>query len=210
MCGRFALTTPQDAVAEHFDASLLANADPGARQDIRPTQDIAVILSTEGGRRVVDKRWGFLPHWYKATNGGPLLINARAETVAGKPAFAKACRERRCLIPGDAFYEWQAVPGAPKKRVHRIARPGGGLFAFAGIWQDWQQGEVALSTVAIVTCAANATLAPVHHRMPVTVLPEHYALWLGEAGHGAATLMHAASDGYFAAEADCGPVQGAA
>ena len=98
-----------------------------------------------------------MPPFYRTANGGPLLINARAEGIAGKPAFREAVRERRCLVPADGFYEWQGEKGA---RTPFVIRPrAGGLMAFAGLWQDWRGPEGWISTCAIVTCPANAVLA---------------------------------------------------
>jgi len=139
-------------------------------------------------------RWGFLPHWYKTPNGGPLLINARSETIATKPAFRAACRERRCLLPADGFYEW--TKGADGARLPwYISRADGDPMVFAAVWQAWERDGLALSTCAIVTTEAAPDMATLHHRQPVVLEPESFPLWLGEAGHGAASLMRAAQDG---------------
>jgi putative SOS response-associated peptidase YedK len=201
MCGRYMITTPLQAVADLFDARLVAAGPEGPRPNVSPTQSVPVVTAGEEGRRLVPMRWGFLPHWYKSPSDGPLLINARAETLAEKPAFRVAARERRCVIPADAFYEWQGEKGAKSPFV--IRRRDGAMLALAGLWQDWTGTDGALPTCAIVTCDANATLAPIHHRMPVVLAPEDVALWLGEAGHGAATLMRPApDDALVAQEAD--------
>lgn len=159
-----------------------------------PTQDLAVVRGGErpGGRRLVAMRWGFLPDWYRSPTDGPLLINARAETLAGKPAFRAACRARRCLIPADGFYEWtRTAKGA--RLPWFIRRRDGAPLALAGIWQSW--GAEARPTCAIVTTAAHAGMAALHHRMPLILEPEHWPLWLGEAGHGAARLMRPGQEG---------------
>ena len=106
MCGRFALTLPTDAMAQIFDAAQDARLMPVPRYNICPTQKITTVTSCENGRHLVPMRWGFLPHWYAVARDGPLLINARAETISQKPAFREACRERRCLIPASGYYEW--------------------------------------------------------------------------------------------------------
>jgi putative SOS response-associated peptidase YedK len=175
-------------MARLFEAAPDLPGPDAPRLNIAPTQAIPVALSGAAGRKLVAMRWGFVPHWYKSLNGGPLLINARAETIAKKPAFHDAARERRCLIPADAFYEWQVRNGAKIPFV--IARKDGAMMALAGVWQVWGGEEQArIATCAIVTCAASALLAPVHHRMPVVIAPADFALWLGEAGPGAAPLM---------------------
>jgi putative SOS response-associated peptidase YedK len=199
MCGRYMITTPLQAVAGLFDARLEAAGPEGPRPNVSPTQSVPAVIAGAEGRRLVPMRWGFLPHWYKSPADGPLLINARAETLAEKPAFRAAARERRCVIPADAFYEWQGEKGA--KTPYTIRRRDGAMLAFAGLWQDWTGPDGRLPTCAIVTCAANATLAPIHHRMPVVLAPGDVALWLGEAGHGAATLMRPAPEDTLVAEA---------
>jgi putative SOS response-associated peptidase YedK len=188
MCGRFLVTSPVEAIASLFEAEPEDLGPPGPRLNVSPTERIAVVVARPGGRTLTPMRWGLLPRWYKDPNDGPLLINARAETIATKPAFREAARERRCLIPADGFYEWQ---GAKPPKTPYVIRPrGGGIVAFAGVWQDWQ----GIPTCAIVTCDANAALAPIHDRMPVVIAPADFALWLGEAGPGAARLMVPAPD----------------
>ncbi len=198
MCGRFALTLPHDAVARLFDAapdpSLIAR---GPRWNICPTQEVEAVISTGGARRMARMRWGFIPRWYKAPNDGPLLINARSETIAEKPAFAEAARETRCLIPASGFYEWRTEGKA--KTPFWLHPAAADHVAFAGIWRDWEGPEgLRLSTVAIVTTAANETLSAIHHRLPLVIAPEDRALWLGEAGKGAARLMRPPAEDFWA------------
>ncbi|WP_305969451.1 MULTISPECIES: SOS response-associated peptidase [unclassified Mameliella] len=190
MCGRFAVTLPPDAMAQLFDAVPANDLPEVPNYNICPTNDIHVVME-EAGRRLVSMRWGFLPHWYKAPNGGPLLINARAETIAEKPAFKAACRERRCLIPCTGFYEW--TKDAEGNRLPWYIHPSGeGPLVFAGVWQDWERDGLAYRTCAIVTCGASTAMSKIHHRMPVVLDPQDWAKWLGEEGHGAATLMRPA------------------
>lgn len=180
-------------MAALFDA-VLANDLPNLpNYNICPTNQICAVASAAGSRRLVSMRWGFLPHWYKTTNGGPLVINARAETIAEKPAFRNACRERRCLIPATGFYEW--TKDAKGKRLPWYIQPTGEPpLVFAGVWQDWERGDETYRTCAIVTTAANETMSQIHHRQPVTVAQDDWAKWLGEDGKGAATLMKAAPE----------------
>ncbi|WP_296644348.1 SOS response-associated peptidase [Roseinatronobacter sp.] len=193
MCGRFALTQPDDAVARLFDARLANDSATAHGQNICPTQPVLTILSRGGQRHAGPMRWGFVPHWYGSETDGPLLINARAETIAHKPAFAQAVRSRRCLIPASGFFEW--TKDAKGARLPWYIYPSqGGPLAFAGVWQVWQHGETKRATCAIVTCAANTTLAHVHHRMPVILAPQDWPKWLGEAGPGAAPLMRPAPE----------------
>lgn len=189
-----ALTLPHDAMAQLFMAQPANDLPEVPDYNICPTQRIAVCTSEEGRRLYRPMRWGLIPPWYKAPNDGPLLINARSETVAEKPAFRQAIRERRGLVPASGFYEWDRSD--PKKPLPwYVTRADGEPMVFAALWQDWGQGEERMSTVAIVTCAANAQMAKVHDRLPVILEPEDWALWLGEEGKGAARLMHALPEG---------------
>ena len=191
MCGRFALTLPHDAIARIFEAVPANDLPDLPNYNICPTDRVHSVQLEDGQRRLTAMRWGFLPHWQKRETDGPLLINARAETVAGKPAFRSACRNRRCLIPASGFYEW--TKDEEGKRLPWYIHPAeGDLLALAGIWQDWEREGVTLRTCAIVTTAANVTMSRIHHRMPVVIARHDWPLWLGEAGHGAASLMKAA------------------
>ncbi len=188
MCGRFAITLPNDAMAQLF-AARPANALPSVpNYNVCPTNQVHVVRSDQGQRRLDALRWGFLPHWYKSETAGPLLINARAETLAEKPAFRAACRERRCLIVATGFYEWTKSEDG-KRLPWYIARTDAAPIAFAGVWQDWGPEDARQGTCAIVTTAANATLGQIHHRMPLILDQSDWPLWLGEEGKGAARLM---------------------
>jgi putative SOS response-associated peptidase YedK len=201
MCGRFALTLPNDAMAQLFAAQPANDLPQGPNYNICPTNQVHVVSAGGGSRRLVAMRWGFLPHWYKTETAGPLLINARAETLAQKPAFAEACRKRRCLIPASGFYEWTKDAQGSRLPWY-IQRHDGQPLAFAGIWQDWGQPggqdcgqHDSQATCAIVTTAANQTLLPIHHRMPLMLEPRDWPLWLGESGKGAASLMQPGPEG---------------
>lgn len=193
MCGRFAITLPDDAMAALFDAAP-GNDLPGVpNYNVCPTNQVHTVTSDDGHRRLRPMRWGFLPHWYKSPTDGPLLINARAETIAEKPAFRAACRERRCLIPASGFYEW--TKDAEGNRLPWYIHPTeGDTLAFAGVWQVWDKADEPLTTCAIVTTGANSAMSNIHHRMPVVLAKDNWAKWLGEEGKGAATLMQAAPE----------------
>ena len=192
MCGRFAITLPKDAMVQLFDAVPANDLPEGPNYTVCPTNRIAAVTGGEA-RRLQPMRWGFIPHWYKKPNDGPLLINARAETVAEKPAFRSACRDRRCLIPASGFYEW--TKDAQDNRLPwYITRADGEPMVFAGIWQEWEREGEAFRTCAIVTCAANDAMAQIHNRMPVVLAPADWPLWLGEKGKGAAKLMRPAPE----------------
>ena len=122
-------------------------------------------------------RWGLIPSWVKDPKQFSMLVNARLESVNEKPSFRGAMKYRRCLVPADGFYEWQKTGGA--KRPFFIGAREGKPFAFAALWETWTDrdgGEI--DTVAIVTCAANKAIAPIHDRMPVVVPPDLVEAWL--------------------------------
>ena len=190
MCGRMAITLPHAAMSQVFRAAPANDLPDVPNYNVCPTVQVAAITSEEGERRYGPMRWGFIPHWYKKANGGPLLINARAETIAEKPAFKSACRARRCIIPASGFYEWTRLEDGTKLPWY-IQRSDSAPLAFAAIWQDW--GDLG-ATAAIVTTAANTAMGEIHHRIPVILEPDDWGLWLGEDGKGAAPLMTATGE----------------
>lgn len=194
MCGRCAVTLPHDAMAQLFAAQPANNLPEVPNFNVCPTTQVSVVVSDGQNRRLNAMRWGFIPQWYKAPNDGPLLINARGETIAEKPAFKAACRSRRCLIPVSGFYEWQR--NGDSRLPWYITRSDGDPLVMAGIWQNWSgaDGETQ-ATCAIVTTGASADISAIHHRMPVILERNHWFKWIGEEGHGAARLMQAAPSG---------------
>jgi putative SOS response-associated peptidase YedK len=133
-------------------------------------------------------RWGLLPAWVKDPRKFTLLINARSETVLERPAFKNAMKRRRCLIPADGYYEWQASEG--RRRPHFIHRRDGTPIGLAGLAETWigPNGEE-LDTVAIVTAPASADLAVLHDRVPVTIAPDDFDRWLDCSADDAETVM---------------------
>lgn len=193
MCGRMANTIPQGEIARLF-AAVLGNDLPEVPDyNICPTDSVSVVSNEGGGRRLGAMRWGFLPAWARSETDGPLLINARAESIAEKPAFREAARARRCLIAASGFYEW-TKDEAGNRLPWYFSRADGAPLAFAGVWQGWERNGAALRTCAVVTCAANRAASAVHHRMPVILEPGDWGKWLGEEGHGAALLMRPAGE----------------
>jgi putative SOS response-associated peptidase YedK len=195
MCGRF---THRYSWAElHALMRLWTGAAPIAvepRYNVAPTQTAPVVRVDEAGHRVaVALRWGLVPFWADDPAIGSRLINARSEEAAGKPSFRAAFKARRCLVPMSDFYEWQAIPGATRKQPWAFRVRGAPLFAVAGLWERWD-GRVAhepLETFALLTCAPNALLAPIHNRMPVIVPPHLHDLWLDPAVTRAEALAEA-------------------
>ena len=175
MCGRYHLTTAPDLVQAIFELSEEPELSP--RYNIAPTQAIPVVRNSESGRELSNLRWGLVPHYWRAIADGPLLINARAETLRDKPSFAPAFAQRRCLIPADGFYEWQQQGGA--KQPFRFTLASHQCFAMAGIWERWTAASGAsLESCAIITVPANDVVASIHHRMPAILPLAAYADWL--------------------------------
>lgn len=189
MCGRMAITLPHDAMAQMFDATASNDLPDVPNFNVCPTTPVATVTAADGVRRLRPMRWGFIPQWYDKPNGGPLLINARSETIAQKPAFRDACRARRCLVAVSGFYEWKRVDGE-RPQPWYVTRSDGAPMVFGGIWQDWRDQP----TCAIVTVAANDAMAKIHHRLPVILTLDQWSLWLGEMGKGAAALMQSAPE----------------
>src|SRR3984893_10989272 len=186
MCGRFVITSPPEALRQIFGYLEQPNFPP--RHNIAATQPIPVVIIENGSRHFHLMRWGLIPAWVKDPRKFALLINARAETVTEKPAFKNAIRRRRCLIPADGYYEWQASD--QRKRPFFIHRRDGAPVGLAGLAETWigPNGEE-LDTVAIVTAPASADLAVLHQRVPVTIAPEDFDCWLDCRAHDAATAM---------------------
>ena len=184
MCGRYVIISTPEAIRALFGYGERPNFP--LRYNVAPTQPIPIVrLDDHSKRSFALMRWGLIPAWVKDPKGFPLLINARGESVLEKPAFRSAARRRRCLIPNDGFYEWQAVAGAGAARrpyfvrARRAADGTAPPLAFAGLYETWTgpNGEE-IDTAAIVTTRANRLLAPIHDRMPVFVAPEAFELWL--------------------------------
>ncbi len=179
MCGRYSLTTPVEAVGRLFEVAERPNLPP--RYNIAPSQEAPVVRADgAGGRVLAPMRWGLIPSWAKEAKIGYRMINARAETVAEKPAYRSAFRHRRCLVPADGFYEWRKLGAA--KQPYRITRADGAPFAFAGLWERWRAPDGAvIDSFTIITTVANDLLRPIHDRMPVILDPADFGPWL-EAG----------------------------
>jgi putative SOS response-associated peptidase YedK len=175
MCGRFVITSPPDALRQIF--GYVEQPNFPQRFNISPTQPIPVVIIEQGVRHFRLMRWGLIPAWVKDPRKFALLINARAETVREKPAFKNAIRRRRCLIPADGYYEWQA--SERHKRPYFVCRRDGYPVGLAGVAETWTgpNGEE-MDTVAIVTAPASADLAVLHDRVPVTIGEGDFDRWL--------------------------------
>ena len=176
MCGRFALFSSPARIAGHFHfdpARLPSGFIP--RYNIAPGQE---ILAVRNSGQPAWLRWGLIPGWADDAKIGYRLINARSETLWEKPAFRRAARSRRCLIPADAFYEWEKT--ADGKQPHAVRMKTVQVFAMAGVWDAWTDkntGEV-IESCSIITTTATGGLEKIHARMPVIIPPDHYTAWI--------------------------------
>lgn len=195
MCGRYTITSPEDALRALFEYGG-SPRNIRARYNGAPSQEMPVVRRRKDGTRSLDMlRWGLIPGWAGEAAIKQNLINARADTVAGKPSFRTAFRERRCLVPADGFYEWAGEGKA--KQPYRIELPGRLPFAFAGLWESWTtekgtafaQPDSTVESFAIVTVDAPPSIAAIHHRMPVILPQTAWAAWL-DPDSSAPTLQH--------------------
>lgn len=202
MCGRFVSARKRLELLEEFAAERDAvPADRNPDYNVAPTKRIYAVLDRKpapdqntGGKpqrelRLV--RWGLIPSWAKDTSGGARMINARAETVAVKPAFRSAFAKRRCIIPADGYYEWQAAAeGGKTKQPFYIYRTDGGILAFAGIYELRRDESLPddhehawLWTASIITTDATDEIGKIHDRTPMVITPEAWADWLDPANN---------------------------
>lgn len=197
MCGRFTLRAPASVVAEQF--ALFETAAFGPRYNIAPSQPVPVVRLASGrappARELAWPAWGLVPSWAKDPAIGNRLINARAETVAEKPAFRGAFRQRRCLVAADGFYEWQAA--GRQRQPYFFHRRDDRPFAFAGLWEAWEGPDHAVrETCTLLTTAADDLMRPIHDRRPLILAPGDYAAWLDPASppQRLAALLLSAAD----------------
>jgi putative SOS response-associated peptidase YedK len=180
MCGRFSQTASPEVIAQQFEL-----IDPplfNPRYNIAPSQPVVAIRIDPDTttRRLVQLRWGLIPSWAKDTKIGNQCINAKAETVAEKPAFRAAFKKRRCLVVATGFYEWQRQ--RPVKQPMWIGLRSKQPFAFAGLWEHWTPAEgEPLETCTIITTEPNELMQSIHNRMPVILAPTSYDQWLDPA-----------------------------
>jgi putative SOS response-associated peptidase YedK len=202
MCGRFVSSSPPDEIARYFDAAAPESAlEPS--YNVAPTNDVYAVAVDGGIRKVEAFHWGLVPAWAKDAKISAKMINARAETVATKNAYRSAFKRRRCIIPADGFYEWQKIEGAKRKQPHFIHSTTGEPLAFAGLWEVWkgpktkdpETGETRyadedspLRSCTIITTDANATMEPLHDRMPVLLPASAWEEWLDPTNDDVETL----------------------
>ncbi|HXG68467.1 MAG TPA: SOS response-associated peptidase [Blastocatellia bacterium] len=186
MCGRFVRRKTMPEIAEEFGVEEIV-ADLKPSYNIAPTQEVAMVIS-DGGRKLLQARWGLIPAWADDPSIGNRMINARAETVTQKASFKNPFRKQRCLIVADGFYEWmQAGRG---KKPFFIHLKSGRSFGFAGLYENWLSPErERITTCTIITTDANELMKPIHQRMPVIIPKEKEDLWLDPAQKDESALL---------------------
>jgi putative SOS response-associated peptidase YedK len=215
MCGRYASARKRIELLEEFSAQTDdAATELAPDYNIAPTKPVYAVLTRQpddrdgpgdavarardsavpAARQLRVLRWGLVPFWAKDVKIGSRMINARAETVAEKPAFRRAFGQRRCLLPADGYYEWQQQDGGPKQPIY-ITRADGRSLAFAGLYELWRDPAVApddpaawLWTTTIITTSAPDDLGHIHDRMPMVIEPSSWGEWLDPANHDVADL----------------------
>lgn len=184
MCGRYKLATPAEVLRDVF--GFVERPNLPARYNVAPSQEAPVVRQRRrpaGERTVQNLRWGLVPSGAKDPKIAASLINARAESLASRPTFAKALRQRRCAVLADGFYDWSGEGAA--RQPYLVTRRDGAPFAFAGLWDRWidrrEGGETPIDTFTIVTNAANDLLRVLHPRMPVILAGADLDVWLDPA-----------------------------
>jgi putative SOS response-associated peptidase YedK len=172
--GAVGLRTSVETLAERFELDEYPSSIR-ASYNIAPTQGVAAVIAEDGKRKLQMLHWGLIPSWADDPSVGNRMINARGETLSTKPSFRKAFKNHRCLVLADGFYEWQK--GANGKQPYYVRMEDDSPFAFAGLWESWQNGRE-IRSATIITTDANDVVAPIHNRMPVILHPEDYELWL--------------------------------
>ena len=195
MCGRYTSTSTVADLAAVFEVDEVRSEELSPRYNVAPTLPVYAVALTrpkgedpeKGPRRALGTfRWGLIPSWAKDMSIGNKMINARAEGITEKPAYRTAVTRRRCLIPADAFYEWQRRTGRDGrpagKLPYAVRRVDGQPMALAGVWEVWRDPQDSeaerIRSCAIVTTAANSLMAPIHDRMPVILERPDWADWL--------------------------------
>ena len=182
MCGRFVQASAPTLLAEHFHVDeLIVDATLEPHYNVAPRAEVLTIVDRDHTRSLGRMRWGLVPFWAETSAIGDHMINARAETLLEKAAFRSAFERRRCIVPVDGFYEWQATPG-PKKQPMYIHSRDNAPLALAGLWESWRDQEAPgapwLRTCSVITTNANSMMQPVHDRMPVILEEADWDEWL--------------------------------
>lgn len=176
MCGRFACFEMPVALLLEFD---LFPPRFIPRYNIAPTQHSLVVYQEFDESPVIQGMlWGLVPFWAKDTTNAVRAINARSETVESRQTYREAFKIRRCLVPVTGFYEWRANPDGKTKTPYYFTAASEGGLVLAGLWERWRGEHGEIRSFAILTTAANATVSPIHDRMPVILRQGDWAAWI--------------------------------
>jgi putative SOS response-associated peptidase YedK len=180
MCGRFTLTADPADLQQAFPQFTFPQ-QVAPRFNIAPSQPVLAIPNDR--HNAADFFiWGLIPSWAKDPSIGSRLINARSETLSEKPSFRAGFKYRRCIIPADGFYEWKSQPGTKVKVPYFIQLRSRQLFAFAGLWGEWQSPDGSqIRSCTIITTQPNEFMAAIHNRMPAILPTTVYSRWLDPA-----------------------------
>ncbi|WP_153505678.1 SOS response-associated peptidase [Cumulibacter manganitolerans] len=212
MCGRYTSKKNPVEIAEEFEATNRIAAERNPDFNVAPTRMVPVVRAEKPredpdgppaaasgddgapretaatGRELVEMKWGLVPFWAKDPKTGGRMFNARVESVAGKPAFRRALKKRRCIVPADGYYEWKKLDDGTKQPYYMTAQDGSSL-AFAGLWELWGEGDDRLTTFTIITTAAAGHLEEIHDRMPFLLPSAAWTRWLDPAQEDVADLL---------------------
>lgn len=190
VCGRYAASRRPEDLTVEFEAVPAPGQQPlAADYNVAPTKDVYVVRQAKerddqgqptgaSHRELRVVRWGLVPSWAKDVSVGNRMLNARVESLANKPAFSKAAKTRRCLVPADGWYEWSPRPHAPGKQPWYVTPVDGAGLAFAGLWEVWGRGDDRLYSATVITAPAVGALAEIHPRMPLVLPRDRWADWL--------------------------------
>lgn len=190
MCGRFVGFRQVEKLMKYFPIDV-SDVEATENFNVAPTQEVLAIIRHEGKNHLEKINWGLVPFWAKDTTIGNRMINARSETVATKPSFKTAFKWRRCLILADGFYEWKGDKG--QKQPMFLTLPNGRPFAFAGLWENWDdRGKelIPYRSCTILTREASKSVMPIHNRMPVILKPDAFASWLNRENQDIKSLQN--------------------
>lgn len=194
MCGRYVADSTPDEIAAYFEVAEVRADELPPSWNVAPTREVYTVAESTRGtsqsstaahpqRRLGTMKWGLVPSWSKDPGGGAKMINARSEGIATKPAFSKALARRRCIVPADAFYEWERRDDGTKQ-PYLVQRADGEMLAMAGVWEVWRdqsrpEGEDGwLRTCSVITTESTGTLTTIHTRCPVILQRDDWDLWL--------------------------------
>lgn len=193
MCGRYAASRDAVEIAQIYGAEQIPVDEPAPRIpnfNVTPTSEVFIVADDDGSRAVHAARWGLIPSWSKDASRAARMINARSETVAEKPAYRSAYRHRRCIVPADGYYEWQAAESGRGKQPFFISDTDGQPLSFAGLYETWESPDGPVLSCTILTQDAQGPLSTIHDRMPVLVPMSDVTAWLDPVDQDPGQLLH--------------------